>query len=178
MDSGKFSYLLTFCIQCLICSSVLKRSESIIYRMSDYFLRYLYRFQVTGTVDVTQGSKLVTSAQNLPLDPGERIRIGTSFETTVVADAHEDENDDSTSRFIIARPWTEGTAKGLKLWKKDYDRVVALAKGAYNATAIDAVKAESLFFLARVYHVRGETENAHKFYTKADRKSTRLNSSH
>jgi RNA polymerase-associated protein CTR9 len=53
------------------------------------------------------------------------------------------------------------------VWKKDYDRVTALAKGAYNATQVDAVKAESLFFLARVYHVRGETENAHKFYEKS-----------
>ena len=109
---------------------------------------------------MTQNGKLVTSAQNLPLDPGERIRIGTQFETTVVADTTAEDDDDGTTKFTIAHAWTEGTAKGLKLWKKDYDRVVALAKGAYNATAVDAVKAESLFFLARVYHVRGELDHA------------------
>ena len=124
-------------------------------------------FQVTGTVNVTQGSKLVVSKQNLPLDPGERIRIGTSFETTVVADAMDEDNDDSSSRFTIADTWTEASVQGLKIWKKDYDRVVALAKGAYSATAVDAVKAESLFFLARVYHMRGDTENAHKCYARA-----------
>eukprot|EP00977_Amphora_coffeiformis_P005243 scaffold1123_cov168-Amphora_coffeaeformis.AAC.11 len=161
-----FAARMEYAIKLLSVANLLNAQNAMVqnHLANHYFWKWT---PVTGTVDVTQGSKLVTSAQNLPLDPGERIRIGTSFETTVVADAHEDENDDSTSRFIIAQPWTEASAKGLKLWKKDYDRVVALAKGAYSATAVDAVKAESLFFLARVYHVRGETENAHKFYTKA-----------
>ena len=56
---------------------------------------------------------------------------------------------------------------GLKVWKKDYDRVIALAKGAYNSTSVQDIQAESLFFLARVYHVREELDNAHKFYERA-----------
>ena len=58
-------------------------------------------------------------------------------------------------------------AGGLKVWKKDYDRVIALAKGAYNSTSVQDIQAESLFFLARVYHVRDELDNAHKFYERA-----------
>jgi RNA polymerase-associated protein CTR9 len=56
---------------------------------------------------------------------------------------------------------------GLKVWKKDYDRVIALAKGAYSSTTVQEIQAESLFFLARVYHVREDHDNAHKFYEKA-----------
>jgi RNA polymerase-associated protein CTR9 len=56
---------------------------------------------------------------------------------------------------------------GLKVWKKDYDRVIALAKGAYSSTSVQEIQAESLFFLARVYHVREDHDNALKFYEKA-----------
>ena len=55
----------------------------------------------------------------------------------------------------------------LKIWKKDYDRVVSLAKGAYRAATSPEVQAESLYLLARVYHARGEMEHANKFYDKA-----------
>ena len=56
---------------------------------------------------------------------------------------------------------------GLKLWKKDYDRVIALAKGAYSSTTVEGIQAESLYILARVYHVRDDMENANKFYDRA-----------
>ena len=55
---------------------------------------------------------------------------------------------------------------GLKLWKKDYDRVIALAKGAYSSTTVEGIQAESLYILARVYHVRDDMENAQKFYKR------------
>lgn len=55
----------------------------------------------------------------------------------------------------------------LKIWKKDYDRVISLAKGAYNSTNIPEVQAESLYMLARVFHARGDMEQANKFYDKA-----------
>lgn len=58
-------------------------------------------------------------------------------------------------------------AAGLKLWKKDYDRVVALAKGAYSSTAVKEIQAESIFLLARVSHVRGDIENACRLYEQA-----------
>ena len=59
------------------------------------------------------------------------------------------------------------TSDQLKLWKKDYDRVIALAKGAYNSTTVSEMQAESLFQLGRVHHVRHEYENALKLYEKA-----------
>jgi len=125
--------------------------------------------QASGTVSVTQGSNIIV-AKNLPLDPGERIRIGTQFETTVVDDADEDddENDNNEiSKYKIQDAWVEESTTALKVWKKDYDRVIALAKGAYTSTQVDSMRAESLFFLARVYHVRQEMDNAHKFYNQA-----------
>lgn len=63
---------------------------------------------------------------------------------------------------------------GLKVWKKDYDRVIALAKGAYNSTSVQDIQAESLFFLARVYHVRDDLEHAHQFYERACKLSPNL----
>jgi RNA polymerase-associated protein CTR9 len=61
---------------------------------------------VTGTVEVTQGSTLVKGSQPIPLDPGERIRIGTKFESTVVEDVTLDDDDDSTN-FRMLEAWKE-----------------------------------------------------------------------
>jgi len=128
--------------------------------------------QASGTVSVSQGSDVI-EAHNLPCDPGERIRIGTQFETTVVDELEENNtddnamNDDAVTKYKIQDVWTEDSAQKLKVWKKDYDRVIALAKGAYTSTSVEAMRAESLFILARVYHVRQEMDNAHKFYKQA-----------
>ena len=51
--------------------------------------------------------------------------------------------------------------------KKDYDRVIALAKGAYKSTSVQEIQAESLYFLARVSHVREDMQHAHQFYDQA-----------
>lgn len=118
---------------------------------------------VVGTVNVKEGSKTVTSSQPIPLEVGERIRIGTKFETTVV----EDNSDDESATFKIQDAWKGEANDNLKVWKKDYDRVITLAKGAYKSTKVQEIQAESLFFLARVYHVRGDIDDAHKFYDKA-----------
>ena len=56
---------------------------------------------------------------------------------------------------------------GLKMWKKDYDRVSALAKGAYSSTKVMDIQAESLFLLARVHHARDDLDAAQKLYEKA-----------
>ena len=50
---------------------------------------------------------------------------------------------------------------------------MALAKGAYHSTTVPEIQAESLFFLARVYHAREDTEHALKFYEKACRLAPR-----
>jgi RNA polymerase-associated protein CTR9 len=60
------------------------------------------------------------------------------------------------------------------VWKKDYDRVEALAKGAYSSTSVQDIQAESLFFLARVHHVRGDMEHANQFYERACKLSPNL----
>jgi RNA polymerase-associated protein CTR9 len=64
-------------------------------------------------------------------------------------------------------PFRYNHSANLKIWKKDYDRVVSLAKGAYNSTNMPEVQAESLYMLARVFHARGDMEQANKFYDKA-----------
>ncbi|GAX09979.1 RNA polymerase-associated protein CTR9 [Fistulifera solaris] len=119
-----------------------------------------------GVVQVTQGSVIVKSSQPIPLDPGEPIRIGTNFEASVKEMADEEE-DLEGSTFTMSKPWKEESTDGLKAWKKDYERVIALAKGAYKSTRVKEIQAESLFFLARVYHAREDMDNAHKFYRKA-----------
>lgn len=63
---------------------------------------------VTGTVEMTQGSKLVKGSQIMPLDAGERVRIGTDFETYVTEDTAGEDDEDSTS-FRIRDPWKEPT---------------------------------------------------------------------
>lgn len=52
--------------------------------------------------------------------------------------------------------------------------MIALAKGAYNSTSVQDIQAESLFFLARVYHVRDDLEHAHQFYDRACKLSPNL----
>lgn len=62
--------------------------------------------------------------------------------------------------------WQSST-DGLKLWKKDYDRVIALAKGAFSSTTVPGIQAESLYTLARVHHIRDEMEKANTCYERA-----------
>ncbi|KAL3919817.1 MAG: hypothetical protein SGILL_003565 [Bacillariaceae sp.] len=120
---------------------------------------------ISGTVEVTQGSKTVKGSQPIPVDVGDRVRIGTEFEAIVADDSNEDEVDGTT--FQLKDGWKGPSATGLKIWKKDYDRVIALAKGAYNSTSVPEIQAEALFLLARVYHVRGMMDDARKFYERS-----------
>jgi RNA polymerase-associated protein CTR9 len=122
---------------------------------------------VTGTVSAETGSDVVTTHEPMPLDVGDPVQMGTKFETTIVRILDEDGVDPTATKYRLAAPWKEPTAAGLKVWKKDYERVFALAKGAYSSTSVPEIQAESLFFLARVYHVREDSDNAFKFYDKA-----------
>ncbi len=121
---------------------------------------------IAGTVEVTNGSNTVKGSQPIPLDEGDRVRIGMEFET-LVADDENDAGDGEGLTFQMKDSWKGESASGLKVWKKDYDRVIALAKGAYNSTSVEEIKAESLFFLGRVYHVRGMFDDAGKVYEKS-----------
>jgi len=112
------------------------------------------------TAQVQNGSDTMKGSGPINLDIGDRVRIGTSFETTII-----DEEDNTT--FKLKDTWIAESAEGLKLWKKDYDRVIALAKGAYASTTVQEIQAESLFLHARVYHVKDEMERAKYFYDRA-----------
>ncbi|KAL3912364.1 MAG: hypothetical protein SGILL_006913 [Bacillariaceae sp.] len=129
---------------------------------------------ISGTVEVTQGSKTVKGSQPIPVDIGDRIRIGTEFESLVADDGNDDDAEVDGSTFQLKEAWKKPSASGLKIWKKDYDRVIALAKGAYNSTSVPEIQAESLFLLARVYHVRGAIDDAQKVYERAVKLSPTL----
>lgn len=113
---------------------------------------------VPGSVATIAGSKEV-KATNVSLEIGDAVRLG-QLETSVV----DISDDDGT--ITVRHPLTQ-SEEGLKVWKKDYDRVIALAKGAYTSTAQKGLQAESLFLLARVYHVRNTPDQAYKLYDKA-----------
>mmetsp|Transcript_25660 Transcript_25660/g.29779 ORF Transcript_25660/g.29779 Transcript_25660/m.29779 type:complete len:1369 (-) Transcript_25660:62-4168(-) len=112
------------------------------------------------TVNVEKNSDVIKGSGPMNLDIGERIKIGPRFETTIV-----DEEDNMT--FKIKDVWNGESHEGLKLWKKDYERVIALAKGAYDSTTVQEIQAESLFLHARVYHVKDDMDKAHYFYDRA-----------
>merc|ERR1711915_512652 len=98
------------------------------------------------------------------MDAGEHIRIGTKFTTHVVSSS---DTPDGKTQFTLQDVWSMPSEDGLKLWKKDYDRVVALAKGAYATTAVQEIQAESLLLLGRVHHVKNDFDQARKYYERA-----------
>ena len=56
-----------------------------------------------GTSEVTRGSTLVKGTQPIPLEEGERIRIGTEFETYVAE--YVDDSDEEGKSFRMKDPW-------------------------------------------------------------------------
>lgn len=186
-SSSEFNSTMEKAIKMMSMANLLDHSNAMVqnHLANHYFWKWT---PISGSVEVQQGSTLVKGTQPIPLDPGERIRIGTDFETSV---ADEIDDDEEGKSFQMKDAWNEPTTSkftfymfaklkgfrfltvhcpnkgGLKVWKKDYDRVEALAKGAYGSTSVKAIQAESLFFLARVHHVRDDIENANKFYEKA-----------
>ncbi|KAL7544991.1 hypothetical protein ACHAWF_008359 [Thalassiosira exigua] len=68
---------------------------------------------------------------------------------------------------LALSPFNLKTAN-LKIWKRDYDRVLSLARSACRAaSSLPEVQAESLYAIARVHHARGDPGRAHRFYDKA-----------
>jgi RNA polymerase-associated protein CTR9 len=57
---------------------------------------------VSGTVQLTEGSKEVRGSQPIPLDQGEKIRIGTDFETHV---SSEDADEGDSNAFQVRDAW-------------------------------------------------------------------------
>jgi RNA polymerase-associated protein CTR9 len=136
---------------------------------------------IPGTVTL-EYPDILKASQPLQIEVGDPVRIGNHLETKII---QEYEDQPNIYRIEIKQQQQQHTnniynqnqsnahanlpynVPDLKIWKKDYERVFALAKGAYSSTSSPEIRAESLFFLARVYHVRGEINNAHKCYERA-----------
>ena len=93
-----------------------------------------------------------------------RVRVYRHRSTSILNIINLHSVSDDPMHFIL---YTLVSTEGLKMWKKDYDRVIALAKGALSSTTVQGIQAESLYILARVHHVRDEMEKAHTFYERA-----------
>ncbi|GKY99266.1 hypothetical protein MPSEU_000881700 [Mayamaea pseudoterrestris] len=135
---------------------------------------YFYKWSaLPGTVRVERGSNVLYASQSLPgLEIGDRVRVGAHFETSITEDSSTmfefgNSANSNSAVFRMQDMWKSESMDELDLVKKDYDRVIALAKGAYGSTSVPEMQAESLFFLARVYHVREENDTALKFYERA-----------
>jgi len=118
-----------------------------------------------GFVSVKHSSAVLSVGNNVALEVGDRIRVGTDFETSVVVERKGRERKEGC--YSMKDVWKDGSQTNLKLWKKDYDRVLTLAKNAYNSTSVTQIQAESLFLLARVFHIRNDEANALKYYDRA-----------
>jgi len=152
-------------IRLISMANLIDRSNAMIqnHLADHYFWKWS---QVPGvTISVEKGSVLIKGTGVMNLDPGERVRIGMNFETHVAEEEMEEMG--GREAFKVKDKWNNTSAEGLKLWRKDYDRVVDMAKGAYNSSEVPEIQAESLFLLARVYHVKGDIEEASKYYSKA-----------
>eukprot|EP00529_Nitzschia_sp_RCC80_P007405 CAMPEP_0113498042 /NCGR_PEP_ID=MMETSP0014_2-20120614/30941_1 /TAXON_ID=2857 /ORGANISM="Nitzschia sp." /LENGTH=1322 /DNA_ID=CAMNT_0000391999 /DNA_START=94 /DNA_END=4062 /DNA_ORIENTATION=- /assembly_acc=CAM_ASM_000159 len=166
-NRNDFSIQMEKAIRMISTANLLDHSNAMVqnHLANHYFWKWT---PVSGTVEVTEGFKTVKCSQPIPLDQGERIRIGTDFESIVAEDVN-DENDQSGEGMTIQMSdvWKGPSKSGLKLWKKDFERVISLARGAYNSTPVPEIQAESLFILARVYHTQGMMDDAVKAYKKA-----------
>lgn len=131
---------------------------------------YFWKWDSVSGVKVTvkRGEKFMESNVPLNLDPGERVRIGPDFETAVALSSEQDEViGGGTTKIPLREAWPMDSMDNLRLWKKDYDRVDDMAKSAYTSTGVPAIQAESLFHRARVMHVKGDLEEASKFYLRS-----------
>ena len=81
---------------------------------------------VTGTVEVTQGSNLIKGSQIMPLDAGERVRIGTDFETYVTEDTAGEDEEDSTS-FRLRDAWKDASTGTSRQGWLQYNTAAAAA---------------------------------------------------
>ena len=165
-SSGEFASQTEKAIKLMSMANLLDHSNAMVqnHLANHYFWKWTQ--ETNGTVSVTQGSDII-SVHYLTLEPGERIRIGAQFETTVDDEVDNEDDNNEVTKYKIKHIWKSESGSSLKVWKKDYDRVIALAKGAYSSTMVESMRAESLFFLARVYHVRQDYDNAHRFYKQA-----------
>ena len=102
--STEFNSLMEKAIKMMSMANLLDHSNAMVqnHLANHYFWKWT---PIAGTVEVTQGSKIVKGSQPIPLDPGERIRIGPNFETYVADDA--DGGDEESMSITMRNPWNE-----------------------------------------------------------------------
>jgi RNA polymerase-associated protein CTR9 len=102
--SNEFNSLMEKAIKMMSMANLLDHSNAMVqnHLANHYFWKWT---PISGSVEVSQGSTLVRGSQPIPLDPGERIRIGTEFETYVAEDA-EDADEEGTT-FRLRDAWKE-----------------------------------------------------------------------
>ncbi|CAN0360608.1 unnamed protein product, partial [Ectocarpus sp. 12 AP-2014] len=116
-----------------------------------------------ATLSIAQGSRSGTVRGDLKdaLVAGDIIRIGSGFATAV-----GDEGFDGTTLHVLEE-FTEPSGDNLKLFTKDYRKVVELASTAYENTSVPEIKAESCYLKARVHHATGNLSEAKLLYNEA-----------
>lgn len=105
--SSEFNSIMEKAIKMMSMANLLDHSNAMVqnHLANHYFWKWT---PVSGSVEVQQGSTLVRASQPIPLDPGERIRIGTDFET-YVAEYMDDDDDDEGKSFQMRDPWKDPT---------------------------------------------------------------------
>ncbi|CAM9276754.1 unnamed protein product, partial [Hapterophycus canaliculatus] len=116
-----------------------------------------------ATLNIEQGSRFGTVRGDLKHDlvTGDNIRIGSGFATAVGAEGF-----DGTT-LHLRDEFTELSGDELKLYTKDYRKVVKLAATAYENTTAPEIKAESCYLKARVHHAMGNLGEAKLLYNEA-----------
>ena len=104
--SSEFNSLMEKAIKMMSMTNLSDHSNAMVqnHLANHYFWKWT---PLAGNVEVTQGSTLVQGSQPIPLDPGERIRIGTEFETYVAEDADDADEEGKTIRMKDA--WKDPT---------------------------------------------------------------------
>jgi RNA polymerase-associated protein CTR9 len=94
--SSEFNSSMEKAIKMMSTANLLDHSNAMVqnHLANHYFWKWT---ALSGTVETTQGSNVIKGSHQMPLEEGERIRIGTNFET-IVADFDDDVGDGSTFR--------------------------------------------------------------------------------
>ena len=104
-SDSEFNATMEKAIKMMSMANLLDHSNAMVqnHLANHYFWKWT---PIPGSATVEHGSKLVVGTQPIPLDPGERIRIGTDFETYVAEDVDDDEEGKS---FRMKDEWKEAT---------------------------------------------------------------------
>ena len=139
---------------------------------------------------LTHRTTVISTGQ---LRPGDDVRLGPHFATTLAAAPERDAAGGgwtltlADAFFDREEPCDGGGGSGGALPRssssspsspsgaskavfcKDRKKVEALASHAFHSTDVDAMRAESYFILGRLEHARGENEKALQYYAEACR---------